>query len=92
MRLKLVRDLLQVRRDYVIPLLASMTTAGEARVADGMLAAHWPAGNKHLVILANLSDGPLPWAGLGPAAKVIWGDPNTDWLSPWSVIAAVGGA
>jgi malto-oligosyltrehalose trehalohydrolase len=91
-RLKLVRDLLQARRDYIVPLLATMTTAGEAHILDGVLTAHWPAGNKYLAIFANLSDRPVPNAGPSPAAKAMWGDTNAEQLPPWSVIAAVGGA
>jgi malto-oligosyltrehalose trehalohydrolase len=89
-RLKLVRDLLRVRRDQVVPLLPSMKNAGEARFEDGVLAVRWQAGDKYLAIFANLSGRSAPKPGLSQNASVIWGKPG-DQLAPWSVLAAVGG-
>ena len=89
-RLKLVRDLLRVRRDRVVPLLPKMKNAGEARFESDVLIVRWQAGDKYLVVFANLSGRSAPKPGLGQNAEVIWGEPGNQ-LAPWSVLAAVGG-
>jgi malto-oligosyltrehalose trehalohydrolase len=89
-RLKLVRHLLRVRCDHVVPLLPKMKNAGEARLESDVLIVRWPAGGKHLTIFANLSQRSAPKPRLSANVEVIWGELG-DQLAPWSVLAAVGG-
>jgi len=91
-RLKRTRALLATRHRHVTPLIPPMTTPGAARFESGVLRARWAAGEKSLLLLANLSDA----AKLKPA-DLAWGDPI--WgatpppaLPPWSVHAAIGGS
>ena len=91
-RLELTQALLAARHRHVAPLIPAMTTPGDVRFENGVLPARWAAGEKSLLLLANLSDA----AKLGPA-ELAWGDPI--WggmppatLPPWSVYAAIGSA
>lgn len=90
-RLTLTRRLLAARRAYVAPLLPAMIGAGEVSIDDGLLCARWGAGDKALLLLANLSDaakltpGDLTWG------EPIWGEAAPRELRPWSVYAAIGG-
>jgi len=90
-RLELTRRLLSARRQYVSPLLPAMIGPGEVSFADGMLHTCWHAGDKTLMVLANLSDA----ATLAPReliwGKPVWGDTPPGTLPPWSVYAAIGG-
>jgi hypothetical protein len=67
-----------------------MKNAGEARFDGGVLTARWQAGDKYLALCANFSERAVAKAGLGKAAKVIWGTTG-DQLQPWSVLATIGG-
>jgi malto-oligosyltrehalose trehalohydrolase len=89
-RLALTRALLKVRRRSIAPLLPLMHGAGEATVVDDVLHARWPAGEKCLQLLANLSienkpaPAPLSWG------VPIWGGDPPRLLPPRSVFAAIG--
>jgi malto-oligosyltrehalose trehalohydrolase len=87
-RLALTRSLLGVRKKWIEPLLPAMIGEGKAGLKDGLLFAQWPAGDKTLVLTANLSDAlrprPEPFKG-----ESIWGDSPPDQLPPWSVYAAI---
>jgi len=90
-RLTLTRELLGVRRKSIVPLLPKMKGKGEATFQAGLLRARWPANDKALMLMANLSDAtsarpePLNWG------DPIWGGPPPRELPPWSVYAAIGG-
>jgi maltooligosyltrehalose trehalohydrolase len=90
-RLALTRALLKVRRDFVAPLAAEMSSDSDARMEDGVLTATWRAGGKALHLVANLSD-----AERNPPTtnwtQNIWGGPPPSILPPWSVYAGLGGA
>ena len=91
-RLKLTQALLAVRHRHVAPLIPAMTTPGDVRFESGVLRVRWAAGEKSLLLLANLTDA----AKLGPA-DLAWGDPiwggsPPPTLPPWSVHAAIGGS
>jgi maltooligosyltrehalose trehalohydrolase len=84
-RLALVRELLAIRRQEIVPRLAG-AAFGEAHAADnGLLTAHWRMGdNARLHLLANLSDRAAAHQA-GTAGTLIWGSDITDSISPWSV-------
>jgi maltooligosyltrehalose trehalohydrolase len=89
-RLALTRALLAARKTFVATLIPAMVTPGEVRLESGLLTAHWAAGAKSLMLLANLSDD----AKSNPATRwgtPIWGDTPPQALPPWSVYAAIGG-
>ncbi len=89
-RLALTRLLLAVRKRWIIPLLPAMTGAGDVTVQAGSVTARWPAGEKSLLLVANLSGSAkarprdLAWG------EPIWGTHPPDELPPWSVYAAIG--
>jgi malto-oligosyltrehalose trehalohydrolase len=87
--LALVRTLLAARREYVLPLVPAMTRAGDATFIADVLNASWKAGDKALLILANLSDD---WAACPdiPWGTPMWGGTPSPQLRPWSVYAAIG--
>jgi malto-oligosyltrehalose trehalohydrolase len=90
-RLALTRALLSTRANWVAPLIPEMLTAGNVQWQSGMLTAAWPAGDKHLLLLANLSDMTQPKPSLA-WGEPIWGAVPPDEIPPWSVWAAIGGA
>jgi len=90
-RLEKTRSLLAVRRQWIVPLIAAMTSDSAASFDNGILTATWPASPKSLMLLANLSGDPkaCPAQNWGTP---IWGDAPPHTLPPWSVYAAIGGA
>jgi hypothetical protein len=87
----LTRDLLAARRQFVVPLIAAMTGPGEALLADSVLRARWPAGDRTLMLLANLSGSARPKPDVTWQTS-IWGAAPPAELPPWSVYAGIGGA
>ncbi len=88
-RLALTRGLLSARRTWIAPLLPAMVTDGFVRVRHDVLTASWLAGQKRLLLLANLSDAvkkntTTAWG------EPIWGGAPPAELPPWSVYAAIG--
>jgi maltooligosyltrehalose trehalohydrolase len=90
-RLALTRALLAARKKWVAPLLPAMVTPGDVHFESGLLKAQWRAGDKGLMLLANLADTGQPKPAISWGAP-IWGDEPPGDLPPWSVYAAVGGA
>jgi malto-oligosyltrehalose trehalohydrolase len=85
-RLKLVRELLDLRRRQIIPKLAG-ARFGEASLRDdSLLRAGWRMGDgTSLHLVANLSDRAIA-DDQGPSAgTIIWGSGLTGTHSPWSV-------
>ena len=91
-RLALTRALLKVRREHIAPLLPAMIGEGAAKLERGLLTARWQAGDKTLMLLANLSDAAKPQPDPLNWGEPIWGDGPPQQLPPWSVYAATGGA
>jgi maltooligosyltrehalose trehalohydrolase len=89
-RLELTRSLLAARKKWITPLLPSMTGAGEVTFDSGLLVARWPAADKVLTLLANLSDKPARQLPNSVWRNAVWGDRPTEDLPPWSVYAAIG--
>lgn len=90
-RLALTRALLAARKKWVAPLLPAMVTPGDVHFESGLLKARWRAGDKGLMLLANLADTGQPKPAISWGAP-IWGDEPPGDLPPWSVYAAVRGA
>jgi len=85
-RLALVRDLLAIRRQEIVPRLAG-AAFGEAHAADnGLLTARWKmGGGATLRLLANLSAGEVACKGSETAGTAIWGGEAGETIPAWSV-------
>jgi maltooligosyltrehalose trehalohydrolase len=90
-RLALVRELLKVRRQQIVPRLAG-AAFGEAQAASNRwLAANWRLGDGALLRLtANLSDRPVSRPPGESAGTLIWGSELGDSAPPWSVSWRIG--
>jgi malto-oligosyltrehalose trehalohydrolase len=88
--LDLIRSLLRTRREKISPIMPSMK-GGEAKASyiDGLLRAYWPAANKTLRLVANLSDRPLAFATPNNWGEPVWGGAPPAPLPAWSVYAAI---
>ncbi|MGB6954782.1 MAG: malto-oligosyltrehalose trehalohydrolase [Bradyrhizobium sp.] len=84
-RLALVRELLAIRRRYIMPRLAG-ARFGEAQASDeGMLNANWRMDDgARLSLTANLSDRAIIGQSCERRGTPIWGTPE-DTMKPWSV-------
>ena len=91
-RLVLTRSLLTTRKRWIKPLIPEMTGKGSADISSEILSARWPAGEKILMLLANLSDVARPRPKLLAWGDAVWGTTPPNTLPPWSVYAAIGAA
>jgi maltooligosyltrehalose trehalohydrolase len=84
-RLALVKRLLEVRRQQIVPRLAG-ARHGDARATDdGLVTAHWPMGDGAILRLAaNLSGREIALLPQQTAGAAIWGYAD-DHLPAWSV-------
>lgn len=89
-RLAFTRSLLTARKRWIAPLLPEMIGKASAGIKSGILTAHWPAGGKSLMMLANLSDTPMPRREPLAWGDSIWGATPPHVLPPWSVYVAIG--
>jgi len=89
-RLTLVRDLLSIRRQEIVPRLAG-ARFGDASAGDnGLLSADWRMGDGALLqLLANLSDQAIDIQSKMTGTK-IWGGDLSDAISPWAVHWHIG--
>jgi 1,4-alpha-glucan branching enzyme len=92
-RLSLVRRLLTVRKERVVPHLAEARFGHAEISAAGLLSARWTLGeSRSLTLRANLSGTAIPSpADSISSGEVIWGDRNPDAMAPWSVVWTMGG-
>jgi maltooligosyltrehalose trehalohydrolase len=88
-RLALIRAVLAARKKWLAPLLPAMVTPGDVHFESALLTACWGAGDKNLMLLANLSDTVQPKPAIAWGAPIWGGEPPGE-LPPWSVYAAVG--
>jgi malto-oligosyltrehalose trehalohydrolase len=90
-RLALVRELLSIRRQEIIPRLAG-ARFGEAAVEDnGLLTANWRMGDgATLRLVANLSDRAIAHQPNELTGVKICGGDVGDSIAPWSVFWHVG--
>ncbi len=89
-RLDLVRELLTVRRQEIVPRIAQSAFA--SATADGdLLEATWSTGsNETLALQANLGGTSIGNPRRATDARPIWGGPAPARLRPWSVFWAIG--
>jgi maltooligosyltrehalose trehalohydrolase len=85
-RLALVRQLLAIRRQEIVPRLAG-AAFGDAQAADnGLLTAHWRMRDgATLRLTANLSNRAIAYQPGETTGTPIWGGEFSDPLPPWSV-------
>jgi maltooligosyltrehalose trehalohydrolase len=90
-RLALVRRLLAVRAQQIVPRLAG-STFGEAKASDqGLLTGSWRMGDgTHLRLTANLSAKDVAIPRREQAGTPIWGGIVGDHMPPWSVCWRIG--
>ena len=84
-------DLLAVRSDEIVPLLARMDrgTARATRLSDRALEARWTAGPVTLVLAANFSDSPVPYDA--PSGRTVFalGARHEHHLAAWGFHAII---
>jgi len=90
-RLTLVRGLLKIRRQEIVPRLPN-AVFGEASAGDNrLLTAHWRMGDgATLRLLANLSDQTIRHAPNKPEGTLIWSSELGDSVPPWTVLWRIG--
>src|SRR5260221_4822572 len=90
-RLTLVRDLLRVRREMIVPRLTGAVFGSALASEDRLLTADWRMGDgTTLSLLANLSDRQLPVPPAGPKRTLIWGSDLNACVPPWAVVWRIG--
>jgi maltooligosyltrehalose trehalohydrolase len=90
-RLKLVQDLLAIRRREIIPRLAGAAFGKADATDDGLLTAQWRmADGITLSLLANLSDRDIPRPADEGKGTLIWGTELKERIPPWSVFSRIG--
>jgi malto-oligosyltrehalose trehalohydrolase len=83
-RLHLVRHLLALRHEFVVPLLAQAAKAKANGAKKDLLHVEWQfAEGARLTLLANPSDREIPliWSG----RRALWGEASGSSLAPWQV-------
>jgi maltooligosyltrehalose trehalohydrolase len=89
-RLKLVRDLLSIRRREIVPRLAGARFGDASAEDNGLLSAHWRMGDgTSLMLWANLSGQAIDFQTKMTGTK-IWGSDLSDVISPWAVHWHIG--
>jgi maltooligosyltrehalose trehalohydrolase len=91
-RLALMRELLSVRRDEIIPRLRGARFGEAVAAENGLLTARWQMGDgARLQLTANLSSQQIANASPLSTGSPIWGGDAGDRLPPWSVFWRIGG-
>jgi malto-oligosyltrehalose trehalohydrolase len=89
-RLRLVRELLAIRRREVAPYLAG-AKFGAAQCDHKVLSANWSLGDgTALILLANLSDADADMPAGFQSGRPIWGGEPAAKLKPWAVFWNIG--
>jgi maltooligosyltrehalose trehalohydrolase len=90
-RLALVRKLLTIRQQAIIPRLAGAAFGGAQADAKGLLTAHWRLGDgATLWLVANLSGHDIPVAADHIKGTPIWGGELRGSVPPWAVSWRIG--
>ncbi len=91
--LDLVRRLLRLRADEIVPRLSDLQSAERsARFERGVITATWQGRRHSLMLLANLSDQAMPRPADAPTGRPLWGGAPPAQLAPWSVHWSIGDA
>ena len=88
-RLGLVRELLTLRHDRVVPLLADLGFDGGTCRGTVITAAWRTPDGRRLLLLANLSDAAAPRRADHRGGAPLWGGEPAATLPPWSVFWSV---
>ena len=79
------RELLKIRREFVRPLLPSIRHGGEALVVgEQAVRVIWRAGERRLVLDANLSSSPVAFPAIEVDPFWLCGETGAS-LGPWAV-------
>jgi malto-oligosyltrehalose trehalohydrolase len=91
-RLALVRALLAIRRQEIVPRLATVRFGEAHATGNGLLTANWHigGGTTLLRLKANLSDRDTTHASAETAGTPIWGSALGDSMPAWSVRWHIG--
>ena len=91
-RLRLVTELLAIRRRAIVPRLAGLRFGDATAHRNGLLTAHWLLRDGEVLRLtANLTDAPV--ADIEPSqGTAIWGDIVSGDLPAWHVTWRIGAA
>jgi maltooligosyltrehalose trehalohydrolase len=90
-RLALVRDLLKVRQQQIVPRLAGAAFGEAHATPDGLLTAHWRMSDGALLqLVANMSDQAASHPTEMPEGTLIWGRELGDRVPPWTALWRLG--
>jgi maltooligosyltrehalose trehalohydrolase len=90
-RLTLVRELLSIRQQKIVPRLAGAQFGDANARDDGLISARWKMGDgAALYLLANLSDRNMTGGKPQDAGTKIWGSDLSDVIPPWTVYWHIG--
>ncbi|MGH6921254.1 MAG: DUF3459 domain-containing protein, partial [Geminicoccaceae bacterium] len=70
------RDLLRLRREKIVPLLPTIAGGGTADVRGSVLQVSWPAGERRLILLANLAADPADVAAAPEGTLLFESEPG----------------
>lgn len=90
-RLKLVRDLLTIREQQIVPRLSAIAFENAEVTTEGLLTVRWAFDGGSLNLAANLSDKALPAPEIETSSHVVWGQRPLGTMPRWSVVWAIGG-
>jgi maltooligosyltrehalose trehalohydrolase len=91
-RLALVRGLLALRREEIVPRLVGAAFGDAQAAANGLLTASWRMGDgTTLHLVANLSSADIAHPTNEAAGRLIWGGEPASTMSPWSVVWRIEG-
>jgi maltooligosyltrehalose trehalohydrolase len=85
------RRILAVRRERIVPLLATIDAGDGTVTVAGVIAVTWESGDSRLSLLLNLSDETRQHAE-APAGDVLWSE-GSGWadgqIGPWSALWSI---
>jgi len=91
-RLALVRRLLAVRRQEIVPRLVGAAFGDGQAAENGLLTASWRMGDgTTLRLIANLSSADIAHPAGETAGRPIWGGEPAKAIRPWSVFWRIEG-
>ena len=89
-RLALVRKLLALRREHIVPRLRNLPhNDAHAEWREAVMTAGWGLGDGELALLANLGNEPRDRPAQAGRGRAIWGGPPPLRLPPWSVFWSI---
>jgi maltooligosyltrehalose trehalohydrolase len=86
------RDVLRIRHERIVPLLTAIESGGTAEVTGSLLQVAWTAGDRRLILLANLTAQPAASAARAEGTLLFESEPDLasavrgGAMPPWSVL------